>query len=59
MRVENGKVVLGPLKEEAIKEYKEKAQQRKEILRRLWRLLDLVGEQEIITMIEELEKKLR
>jgi hypothetical protein len=35
MRVESGKVLLGPLKEEAIKDYKIKVQRRRELLRRL------------------------
>jgi len=55
MRAEEEGVLLGPLKEEAIKEYKEKAKQRKEIIRRIWRMLDTVGEQKILQKIEELE----
>jgi len=47
MRVENGKVVLGPLKIEALKEYKQKIPRRKEILQRIWRLLDIFGEEEV------------
>jgi hypothetical protein len=31
--------------EEALKEYKEKAKQRKELIRRIWRIFDSVGEQ--------------
>jgi len=48
-------VLLGPLKEEAIKEYKEKAKKRKEIIRRIWRMLDMAGEQKVLEKIEELE----
>ena len=55
MRAEEERVLLGPLKEEAIKEYKEKEKQRKEIIRRIWRMLDMVGEQKILEKIEELE----
>ena len=55
MRVEEGEVRLGPLTEEAIKEYKEKTKQRKEIIRRIWRMLDMIGEQKILEKIEELE----
>jgi len=55
MRAGEGGVLLGPLKEEAIKEYKEKARKRKEIIRRMWRLLDAVGEQKVLEKIEELE----
>jgi hypothetical protein len=57
MRVEKSKVVLGPLKEEAIKEYKRMAQLRKEMIRRLWELFDSIGEQEVEAKIEELEEK--
>ncbi|MCC6019115.1 MAG: hypothetical protein LM601_08790 [Candidatus Verstraetearchaeota archaeon] len=59
MRVEDGKVVLGPLKEEAVKEYKEKIQRRKEILRKIWRLLDSIGEDKVEAEIEEFVKKLK
>jgi len=59
MRVEKGEVLLGPLKEEAIKEYKEKSRTRKEIIRRIWRLLDNIGEQKLLETIEELEKELQ
>jgi len=45
MRAGEEGVLLGPLTEEAIKEYKEKAKQRKEIIRRIWRILDTAGEQ--------------
>jgi len=58
MRVENDKVLLGPLKEEAVKKYKEKVRQRKEIIRDLWRLFDSAGEQKIIEKIKELKKEL-
>ena len=57
MRVKNGDVLLGPLTEEAIKEYKEKTKQRKELIRRTWRLVDTVGEQKLLQKIEELEKE--
>ena len=57
MRVEKNEVVLGPLKEEAVKEYKERVKLRKDIIRRLWKLLDLVGEQKIVEKIDELEEK--
>ena len=57
MRVENGKVVLGPLREEAIREYKEKVRFRKELIRRLWRVLDALGEDEVNAKIKELEEK--
>lgn len=56
MRAEEGKVLLGSLKEEALKEYKEKTTKRKEIIKKLWQLMDTIEEQKIIEKIEELEK---
>jgi len=60
-RTEEGsrKVVLGPLKEEAIKEYKEKAKKRKELIRLLWRLLDEAGEEAVEGKLRELEEELK
>jgi len=55
MRVAEGNVVLGPLKVEALKEYKGHVKQRKEIIKRIWRLFDQVGEQEILEKVRELE----
>ncbi|MEM4447250.1 MAG: hypothetical protein QW461_08165 [Candidatus Jordarchaeales archaeon] len=51
--------MLGPLTEEAIKEYKGKAKQRKELIRRMWRVLDMAGEQKVLQKIEELEREKR
>ena len=59
MRVGKKGVLLGPLTEEAIKEYREKTKQRKELIRRIWRILDTVGEQKLLQKIEELEKEQR
>jgi len=59
MRVEEGKVVLGPLKPEAIKEYKLKAAKRKELLQQIWRLFDNLEEEYVEKVVEELEKKMR
>lgn len=59
MRVKDNEILLGPLKEEAIKEYKEKARQRKDLIRRVWRILDQVSEEEFIKKIEELEKEIK
>jgi 20S proteasome alpha/beta subunit len=56
MRLEEGEVVLGPLTEEALKEYKEKVKQRKEILKLLWKLFDHIEEQKIMEKIKELEE---
>jgi hypothetical protein len=59
MRVEEGKVVLGLLKPEAIKEYKYKAAKREELLQRIWRFFDNLGEDYVEKVVEELEKKMR
>lgn len=59
MRIENGEIRLGPLKIEALKEYKQKIPIRKDVLQRIWKLLDILGEEEIRKIIEELEKRIR
>jgi len=56
MRVEKGKVLLGPLKPKAIKEYKLKVAKRKELLQQIWKLFDNIGEERIEKMIKELKK---
>ncbi|MCD6511216.1 MAG: hypothetical protein J7K45_01300 [Thaumarchaeota archaeon] len=58
MRAEEGEVLLGPLKEEAIKEFKEKVRERKELIRRVWRLFDGAGEEKVREKLDELEKDL-
>lgn len=45
-------IALGPLKPEAIREYKDKISKRRGLIRELWRLCDEVGE-------DEVEKKLK
>jgi hypothetical protein len=57
MRVEGKEVLLGPLKEEAIKDYKIRAMRRRELMRRLWRLFDVAGEEKVDQVIRELEKE--
>jgi hypothetical protein len=57
MRVKGNEVMLGPLKEEAIKDYKTRAQRRRELLRRLWRLLDVTGEEKVENIIRNLEEE--
>jgi hypothetical protein len=59
MRVEEGKVVLGPLKGEALREYKERSRKRRELLRRLWRLLDAVGEKRVEELLKNIEESLK
>jgi len=56
MRTEKGEVLLGPLKPEAIKEYKLKVAKRKALLQRIWKLFDSIGEDEIEKIVEESEK---
>lgn len=58
MRVENGEVLLGPLTEEALREYKEKVRLRREIIKRVWRILDALGDNEFIQIIEKIEKEI-
>jgi len=61
MRVDRaeGKVMLGPLKDEALREFKDKVRKRKELIRKLWRLCEVVEkEEEVDKIIEEaLEKR--
>jgi len=59
MRAEGGEVLPEPLTEEAIKEYKETAKRRKELIRRIWRTFDVAGEQKILEKMEELEREQR
>ncbi len=59
MRVKEGKVLLRLLTEEAVKEFKEKARLRKELIRRFWRLLDAVGEQKVLQKIKRLEREMQ
>ena len=40
-------IALGPLKPEALREYKEKIAKRRELIRELWKLCDEVGEERI------------
>ncbi|MEM0172262.1 MAG: hypothetical protein QXV57_06855 [Thermoproteota archaeon] len=56
MRAGEKGVLLGPLTEEAIKEYKERVKQRKELIRNIWRILDRTGEQKILEVIRKLEE---
>ena len=58
MRVEEGKVFLGNLKPEALREYKERSWRRRELLKRLWRLLDVIGEERVEGSLRELEGSL-
>jgi hypothetical protein len=59
MRVEEGRVALGPLKEEALKEYRERTRKRRELVRRLWRLSDAIGEERVEKLLNRLEKSLK
>ncbi|MGB9760835.1 MAG: hypothetical protein ACPLZG_13480 [Thermoproteota archaeon] len=58
MRVEGGKVLLGPMEPDAIKEFKLKVAKRKELLQLIWQLFDVVGEDKVEAKVEELEKEL-
>lgn len=50
------KIMLGPLKEEALIKYKEQIRARREIIRKIWRLCDDLGEEKVIEMIKVAEK---
>jgi hypothetical protein len=52
-------VALGPLKEEALKEYRERTRKRRELVRRLWRLSDAIGEERVEKLLNRLEKSLK
>jgi len=63
MRIEikNGKktLALGPLKLEALREYKNKVVKRKEIIKEIWKIFDEIGEEEIEKMINDLKNKIK
>ncbi len=50
------KIVLGPLKEEALIKYKEQIRARRDIIGRIWRLCDELGEEKITEVINNVEK---
>ena len=58
MRVEGGRVALGPLKEEAVREYKERARRRRQLLASIWALTDLLGEAEVDKAAKRLAKRI-
>jgi len=59
MRLDEKKenIVLGPMKKEAIAEYKEKSAKRKEMLRKLWRLCDSIGEEEVEEILDKIAER--
>lgn len=54
MRVEGDRVVLGPLKPEFFKEYKDRVSKRRELLKLLWELCEVRGEDEIMRVLRSL-----
>jgi len=50
-------IALGPLKDTALIEYKQKTTKRKELIRKLWRLCDEVGEEEIEKAMMQLSRQ--
>ncbi|RLF10463.1 MAG: hypothetical protein DRJ68_06670 [Thermoprotei archaeon] len=54
MWVEGGKVHMGPMKQEAYEEYKRKAVRRCDLIRLLWRLCDVAGEDKVEEKLNEL-----
>ena len=57
IRYQNGKVVLGPLKNEALKEYKGKIELRKKIFNLIWTAAEKVGEIDILNSLNEMLAK--
>ncbi len=57
IRYENGRVVQGPLREEAFKKYKERIRKRREAFRLLWRVIEEIGEDNTLKGLESLIKK--
>lgn len=51
-------LALGPLKVEALREYKNKVSKRKEIIREMWRILDELGEEEVEKILSDLRKRI-
>jgi len=56
IRKEGNQIVGGPLKEEALREYKEKVRERKEIMRFLHLLCDKLGEDKVKELIKKIAK---
>ncbi len=54
---EDRKVVLGPLKEEAYREYKERVRRRRNLFKLLWNVAENLGEEIIERKLRELEIK--
>jgi hypothetical protein len=48
-------IALGPLKNEALREYKEKIVKRRGLLQKVWRLCDIVGEEKVLESLDKLE----
>jgi hypothetical protein len=44
---------------EALREYRERTRKRRELLRRLWRLLDAVGEEKVEELLKNIEESLK
>jgi hypothetical protein len=49
-------IALGGLTDKALKEYKEKIKTRRELLRKVWKLCDTIGDEKVLEGLEELEK---
>jgi len=54
MRVSEGKVLLGPLREEAYKKFKEKVRVRRELFKDIWRACDKLGEDRVYKAVKKL-----
>lgn len=56
IRYENNRVRMGPLKDEAFKEFKEKVRMRREAIKLLWRVLEKIGEEEVLKVLNGMLK---
>jgi len=54
MRIQEGKVLIGPLKAEALRDYKDRVSKRRDLIRLFNRLCDQKGEEEIRRVLEDI-----
>jgi len=57
MRIEKNQITMGTLKVEALKDYKKKVEQRKDLIKLLWKLADRYGEDELRKKLEDFFQK--
>jgi len=59
MRIKNGEILLGHLKEEAYKEFKGKIKVRRELFRQLWKACEELGEEVVYKQIKKLLDRMK